>query len=37
MTMHRDGRSISEIRRIIDETYQAFGQPTDTPFPPSDL
>jgi len=35
--MHRDGPNISEIRQIIDETYRAFGQPTDTPFPPAGL
>ena len=37
MTMHREGRKIAEIRRIIDETYRVFGEPTDTPMPPEDL
>jgi len=37
MTMHQEGRKISEIRRIIEETYRAFGQPTDTSLPPDDL
>jgi hypothetical protein len=37
MTMHGEGRQISEIRRVIDETYPAFGQGTDTPLPPSGL
>jgi len=37
MTMHQDGRKIAEIRRIIEETYRAFGQPTDAPVPPEDL
>jgi hypothetical protein len=35
--MHQGGRKITEIRRIIDETYRNFGQPTDTPLPPADL
>lgn len=35
--MQSEGKKISEIRRIIDETYQGVGISTDTPFPPEGI
>jgi len=32
-TWHKQGRSPREIRALIDEKYQEFGKPTDTPPP----
>jgi hypothetical protein len=34
--MKAKGKSLTEIRKTIDNTYQARGlQPTDTPLPPA--
>ncbi|MBO2532542.1 MAG: hypothetical protein CW342_06545 [Thermoactinomycetaceae bacterium] len=32
--MHREGKSLREIRRFIDEHYGSRGTPTPTPKPP---
>lgn len=34
MTMTEEGRSLSEIRTYIDDTYSDVGSGTDTPLPP---
>lgn len=31
--LHGEGKSIQEIRNIIDERYAKYGEGTDTPFP----
>jgi hypothetical protein len=35
MTMTEEGRSLSEIRTYIDDTYSDIGPGTDTPLPPA--
>jgi hypothetical protein len=37
MEMQDEGRPMTEIRRIIDETYQGVNISTDTPLPPEGL
>jgi hypothetical protein len=35
MTMTEEGRSLSEIRTYVDDTYSDIGPGTDTPLPPA--
>jgi hypothetical protein len=34
MAMQQGGKSLSEIRAAIDQTYSKYGPPTPTPLPP---
>ncbi|MBX6395386.1 MAG: hypothetical protein IRY98_06650 [Alicyclobacillaceae bacterium] len=33
--MHKEGKSLQEIRTYIDKTYSRYGSPTRTPMPPA--